>query len=47
MLGQICPGIPVWETDDSSKFPHMAYVIFPGNVGDADTLKTAVEKLLG
>ena len=47
VLGQICPGIPVWETDDGSKFPHMAYVIFPGNVGDADTLKTAVEKLLG
>lgn len=47
VLGQIFPGIPVWETDAGSKFPHMAYVIFPGNVGDTDTLKAAVEKLIG
>ena len=47
VFGQICPGIPVWETDAGSKFPGMAYVIFPGNVGDEKTLRTAVEKLMG
>ena len=45
VLGQICPGIPVWETDEKSKFPGMAYVIFPGNVWDDKTLRIAVEKL--
>ena len=45
VLGQICPGIPVWQTDETSKFPKIPYVIFPGNVGDADTLRQAVEIL--
>ena len=46
VLGQICPGIPVWQTDGASKFPQIPYVIFPGNVGDADTLRQAVEILM-
>ena len=45
VLGQICPGIPVWQTDPDSKFPGIPYVIFPGNVGDAGTLRQAVEIL--
>lgn len=45
VLGQICPGIPVWQTDAGSKFPGIPYVIFPGNVGDAGTLRQAVEIL--
>ncbi len=45
VLGQICPGIPVWQTDATSKFPSIPYVIFPGNVGDAETLRQAVEIL--
>ena len=45
VLGQICPGIPVWQTGDESRFPNKAYVIFPGNVGDSETLKEAVEIL--
>ena len=45
VLGQICPGIPVWQTDRVSKFPRIPYVIFPGNVGDAETLRRAVEIL--
>lgn len=45
VLGQICPGIPVWQTDDTSKFPRIPYVIFPGNVGDTSTLRQAVEIL--
>lgn len=46
-MGQIRPGIPVWQTGEESKFPGIPYVIFPGNVGDDDTLKEAVECLLG
>ena len=32
VAGQIKPGIPVWTTGNESKFPGIAYVIFPGNV---------------
>lgn len=46
-MGQIRPGIPVWQTGEESKFPGIPYVIFPGNVGDDYTLKEAVECLLG
>ena len=43
VLGQIQPGIPVWQADSSSKFPEIPYVVFPGNVGDRDTLRQVVE----
>ncbi len=46
VMGQIEPGVPVWETDADSKFPGIPYVIFPGNVGEVDTLAHAVGKLL-
>lgn len=47
VLGQIRPGVPVWRTDPGSRFPGVPYVIFPGNVGDEDTLRQAVEILQG
>lgn len=47
VLGQIRPGIPVWQTGEESKFPMTPYVIFPGNVGEITTLREAVEILLG
>ena len=47
VLGQICPGIPVWQTDAQSKFPGIPYVIFPGNVGEENTLKEACQILFG
>ena len=46
VLGQIRPGIPVWQTEEESRFPGIPYIIFPGNVGEEDTLKEAVEILL-
>lgn len=46
VLGQIEPGIPVWQTGAESKFPGIPYVIFPGNVGEDTTLRYAVEKLV-
>lgn len=45
VAGQIAPGIPVWKTGAESTFPHIPYVIFPGNVGAADTLKEVVIRL--
>ena len=46
VLGQIRPGVPVWQTGEDSRFPHIPYVIFPGNVGEDETLKEAKEILL-
>ena len=43
VLGQIRPGIPVWKTGPESKFPGVPYVIFPGNAGDEEDLRRAVE----
>ena len=45
VLGQILPGIPVWQTGEESRFPYTPYVIFPGNVGDDGALKEAFEIL--
>lgn len=45
VLGQIKPGIPVWQTGGESKFPMTPYVIFPGNVGEDTTLRETVEVL--
>ncbi|MDD4850121.1 MAG: four-carbon acid sugar kinase family protein [Gemmiger sp.] len=47
VLGQICPGIPVWRTGAESRFPGIPYIIFPGNVGETGTLRQAVETLMG
>ncbi len=45
VLGQAQPGIPVWKTGPESLFPGLSYIIFPGNVGRPDTLRTIVEAL--
>ena len=47
VMGQIRPGIPVWMTDEGSRFPGLPYIIFPGNVGDESTLKEIAEELIG
>ena len=46
VMGQIKPGIPVWQTGDESRFPKTPYVIFPGNTGDENTLREAVAILM-
>lgn len=46
VLGQVKPGIPVWETDEQSKFPRIPYIIFPGNVGNDETLSEIVDMLI-
>jgi uncharacterized protein YgbK (DUF1537 family) len=38
VLGQILPGVPVWQSGSESKFPGMPYVVFPGNVGSTSAI---------
>lgn len=45
VMGQIRPGIPVWQTGGESTFPQIPYVIFPGNTGTEEDLRLAVEIL--
>lgn len=45
VMGQIRPGIPVWQTGPESRFPDTPYVIFPGNTGNEKTLREAIEVL--
>jgi len=44
VLGQILPGVPVWELGAETKFPGLPYVVFPGNVGGPDALAEAVNR---
>lgn len=44
VIGQITQGVPVWLTGEEAKYNQMPYVIFPGNIGDEDTL-TEVYKM--
>jgi uncharacterized protein YgbK (DUF1537 family) len=45
VLGQLLPGVPVWRTEEGSRLPGLAYVVFPGNVGGDDALVQVREKL--
>jgi uncharacterized protein YgbK (DUF1537 family) len=45
VLGQILPGVPVWQLGDEARYPGMAYIVFPGNVGDDRSLATLQERL--
>ena len=38
VMGQILPGVPVWRTGQESRYPGLAYIVFPGNVGGNDAL---------
>jgi uncharacterized protein YgbK (DUF1537 family) len=46
VLGQVRPGVPVWRLGAESRFPAMPYIVFPGNVGDAETLAEIVTELI-
>ena len=43
--GQILPGVPVWKLGEESRWPGLAYIVFPGNVGDSNALVVVVERL--
>jgi uncharacterized protein YgbK (DUF1537 family) len=44
VLGQLLPGVPAWRARPPGRRP-ILLVVFPGNVGDADSLRAAVAKL--
>jgi uncharacterized protein YgbK (DUF1537 family) len=45
VLGQIIPGVPVWQLGPESRHPGLAYIVFPGNVGGSQALVEVVKKL--
>ncbi len=45
VLGQLLPGVPVWQTGIESQYPQMPYIVFPGNVGGEDALVESVQRL--
>lgn len=45
VLGQIVKGISVWQLGPESRFKDMVYIVFPGNVGQEDSLVDVVTKL--
>ncbi len=45
VIGQILPGVPVWLLGNESRFPGLAFIVFPGNVGDDDALLEVITKL--
>lgn len=45
--GQIAKGVPLWQLGPEAKWPGIAYVVFPGNVGDDTTLAQVVQALRG
>ena len=45
VMGQLIPGVAVWKTGKSSKFPGLCQIVFPGNVGDDAALWSAIDKL--
>jgi len=45
ILGQAAAGVPVWRTGAESRWPGLAYIVFPGNVGQPDTLRILIERL--
>jgi uncharacterized protein YgbK (DUF1537 family) len=38
IMGQVLPGVPVWRLGEETRWPGMAYIVFPGNVGDDQAL---------
>lgn len=38
VIGQVLPGVPVWEAGAESLFPSLPYIVFPGNVGTDEAL---------
>ena len=45
IMGQVLPGIPVWKLGPETRWPGMAYIVFPGNVGGDDALAVIQQRL--
>lgn len=45
VLGQILPGVPVWRLGEECRHPGLAYIVFPGNVGNSEAVADVVKML--
>jgi uncharacterized protein YgbK (DUF1537 family) len=45
VLGQILPGVPVWQLGVETRHPGLGYIVFPGNVGGPEALGQTVTSL--
>ena len=45
VLGQILPGVPVWQLGTETRHAGLAYIVFPGNVGGPSALADVVTAL--
>ena len=45
VLGQICQSISVWQFGPETRYPGLAYIVFPGNVGEPEDLADLIRKL--
>jgi uncharacterized protein YgbK (DUF1537 family) len=46
VLGQILPGVPVWQLGPESRHPGLTYIVFPGNVGGPGALVEIASALM-
>ena len=47
IMGQALPGVPVWRLGHEARWPGMAFIVFPGNVGDDEALAAIRHRLHG
>ena len=45
VLGQLLPGVPVWRLGGDCRWPGVPYIVFPGNVGDTESVAKIVRRL--
>jgi uncharacterized protein YgbK (DUF1537 family) len=45
VIGQLAPGVSLWRCGPTSRFPDLPYIVFPGNVGELDTLRAVCAAL--
>jgi len=45
VLGQVLPGVPVWRLGHQSRWPGLPFIVFPGNVGEVDSVTSIVKTL--
>jgi len=45
VMGQVLPGVPAWRLGPETRWPGMAYIVFPGNVGGDDALADIRQRL--
>jgi uncharacterized protein YgbK (DUF1537 family) len=47
VVGQLAPGVSLWRCAEPSRFPGLPYIVFPGNVGEPDSLRAVCAALAG